>query len=69
MGDTLKERIKHEDNVDTLEEYGLNIDQIKDELEEKQDLQDLKVMYNDMEKSLQLLSKSAVKMVPIPRIG
>merc|ERR1712106_633633 len=52
-----------------LPEYGLDIDQIKDEPEEKQDLQDLKVMYNNMEKSLQLLSKSAVKMVPIPRIG
>ena len=52
-----------------LSEYGLDIDKITDEPEEKQDLQDLKVMYNNMEKSLQLLAKSNVKMVPIPRIG
>ena len=56
--DSLNDWIKYQNNIHTLQEYGVNIDE-----------RDPRVMFDNLEKSLQLISKPGLKIIPIPRIG
>ena len=56
--DSLNEWLKYQNNIQTLQEYGVNLDE-----------KDPRAMYDNLEKSLQLMTKPGVKIIPIPRIG